>query len=394
MPTLDIAMPLALLAVSTVALFLTERTEGKLKTTFEERELRTRDVVMLVVMIVVAVSIIGYVSILDPGQIFQNIILLVFIFSYSMLLFIFTYLFSGMKQRRAQLFSLGFAVAGLVAGTISLLEPFADGLALYRALAFYGLAAFALVSVIIDAKKADAKERWHVAVQPPALFVLLFVFFNVVYDGALVWYPVLLDVFALTFAVLIILYLGSLFTWKTALVFAVLLTVVDIILVLVTGTMVTAAQQFTGLGLPVLVYLPKIPLIPIPSGSQSTGFFGFIPSGLGLGDFFFAGILALQTSKKFDKKTAILSIVAMSISFGIWLAFIDEITSALEPLIGHELLGFPGTLMIITGWVPVVAWKILSDKKPWKRLRGRKQKTQDREINQKIGNGVLPEQGA
>jgi hypothetical protein len=89
MVTLDIAMPLALLAVSAAALFFNERTEGKLKTTFEERELRTRDVVMLVVMIVVAVSIIGYISILYPGQLFQTIIMLVFLFSYSMLLFIF-----------------------------------------------------------------------------------------------------------------------------------------------------------------------------------------------------------------------------------------------------------------------------------------------------------------
>jgi presenilin-like A22 family membrane protease len=384
MASLDIAMPLALLAVATGALLLNERTEEKLKATFEERELRTRDVILLVVMIVVAISVIAYISMLDPGQIFQNIILIIFIFSYSMLLFIFSYLFSGMKRRTAQLFSLGFGIASFLAGTIGLLEPFADGLAFYRALAFYGLAAFALASIIVDVKKADAQERWYIAVQPPALFVLLFVFYNVVYNGTPVWYPILWDVFALTFAILIILYLGSLFTWKTALVFAVLLTIVDIILVLGTGSMVDAAQQFTGLGLPVLVYLPKIPLIPIPAGSQSTGFFGFIPSGLGLGDFFFAGILALQTFKKFDKKTALLSIVAMSISFGVWLAFIPEIVSALEPLIGRELLGFPGTLMIIPGWLLVVAWKMLID---------RKQKQQEREIDQKIGNGVLPEQG-
>ena len=144
-------------------------------------------------------------------QIFQSIILAVFIFAYSLLLFTFSYLFSGMKKRKAQLFSLGFAVASLLAGTIGLLEPFADGSAVYRALAFYGLAAFAFSSIIMDAKKADAQERWYVAVQPPALFVLLYAFYNVVYTGTPVWYPILLDVFALTFAVLIILYLGSLF---------------------------------------------------------------------------------------------------------------------------------------------------------------------------------------
>jgi hypothetical protein len=386
MPILDIGMPLALLAVMVAALLLNERTEEKLKATLEEREFRTRDVVLLVAMVVVAVSVVAYISILDPGHIFQSVILLVFIFSYSLLLFIFSYLFSGMNSRRAQLFSLGFGVASLIAGTVSLIGPFVDGLAFFRALAFYGLAAFALSSIIVDAKKTDAKERWYIAVQPPALFVLLFVFFNVVYGGTLVWYPLLLDIFALTFAVLIILYLESMFTWKTVFVFAVLLTIVDIILVLGTGTMVDAAQQFTGLGLPVLVYLPKIPLIPIPAGSQSIGFFGFIPSGLGLGDFFFAGILALQTLKKFDKKTALLAIVAMSISFGVWLAFIPEIVVLLEPLLQRNIAGFPGTLMIIPGWLIVVAWKMLSE---------RKQKQQEsKEMDQKIGNDVLPEQGA
>ncbi len=367
MASLDIAMPLALLAVATAALLLNKRTEGKLKTTFEERELRTRDVVLLVAMIVVAVSVIGYVSILNPGQIFQSVILLVFLFSYSMLLFIFSYLFSDMKRRKAQLFSLGFSIASLSAGTICLLEPFADDLTLYRAVAFYSLAAFAFASIILAAKKADVKERWYVAVQPPALFVLLFVFFNLVYAGAPVWAPVLLDVFALTFAVLIILYLGSLFTWKTVIVFAVLLTIVDIILVLGTGSMVDAAQQFTGLGLPVLVHLPNVPLI---FSAEGVALF----RGLGLGDFFFAGILALQTSKKLGKQLAYASVIAMTVSFAVFEAFLPEVLSLLEPLFQREIGGFPGTLMIIIGWLPVVAWKMLSI---------RKQKQQDREINQK-----------
>ena len=372
MPILDIAMPLALLVVSTVALFFSKRTEGKLRITFEKRELRTRDVVMLVVMIVVAISIIASVSIIDPGQIFQNIILLVFLFSYSLLLLIFSYLFSDMKQRNAQLFSLGFVIAGLLAGTISLLEPFVDGFILYRTLAFYGLAVFALTSIIVDVKKKGAQGRWYIAVQPPALFALLFLFFNVMYEGTPVWYPILLDAFALTFAVLIILYLGSLFTWKTTLIFAALLTVVDMILVLGTDAMVTAAQQFTGLGLPVLVHLPNVPLIAAQEGYVS--FFGFAPRGLGVGDFFFAGILALQTFKKYGKKVAYIAVIGMTISFAIFEAFLPEILVLLEPLLQREIGGFPGTLMIITGWLPVVVWKVLSH---------RRQNNQDREIDLK-----------
>ena len=372
MPILDIAMPIALLVVSTAALFFSKRTEGKLKTAFEKRELRTRDVVMLVVMIVVAISIMASISIINPGQIFQNIILVVFLFSYSLLLFIFSYLFSQMKHRNVQLFSLGFAIAGLLAGTISLLEPFIDGLTLYRALAFYGLAVFALTSIIVDVKKRGAQERLYIAVQPPTLFALLFVFFNVVYEGTPVWYPILLDAFALTFAVLIILYLGSLFTWKTTLIFAVLLTLVDIILVLGTGAMVTAAQQFTGLGLPVLVHLPNVPLIAAQEGYLS--FFGFAPRGLGVGDFFFAGILAVQTFKKYGKKVAYMVVIGMTISFAIFEAFLPEILVLLEPLLQREIGGFPGTLMIIIGWLPVVVWKVLSY---------RRQNNQDREIDLK-----------
>jgi hypothetical protein len=368
MATLDIAMPLALFAVSMAALLLNERTEKKLKTTFEERELRTRDVIFLVAMIVVAISVIAYISILYPGQIFQSIIVLVFIFSYSLLLFTFSYLFSGLKTRRSQLFSLGFGIAGLLAGTIALMAPFTDGYTLFRALAFYGLAAFAFASIIFDMKKPDAKDRWYVAVQPAALFVLLFVFFNVAYNGVPVWAPVLLDIFALTFAVLIILYLGSLFTWKTVIVFAVLLTIVDIILVLGTGSMVVAAQQFTGLGLPVLVHLPNVPLVFSTSGEV-------LFRGLGLGDFFFAGILALQTFKKFGKKTGYIAVVAMTLSFAIFEAFIPEVVAALEPILHRQIGGFPGTLMIIIGWLPVAAWGILGE-------RNKKQQ-ESREINQK-----------
>jgi len=74
---------------------------------------------------------------------------------------------------------------------------------------------------------------------------------------------------------------------------------------------------------------------------------------LGLGDFFFAGILATQTFKKFGKRTAVLSVLTMSVSFAVFEAF----------LLNYRWGAFPGTLMIICGWLPVVAWKILSERK-------------------------------
>jgi hypothetical protein len=120
------------------------------------------------------------------------------------------------------------------------------------------------------------------------------------------------------------------------------------------------------LGLPVLVHLPNVPLAFSLEGA-------ILFRGLGLGDFFFAGILALQTFKKFGKQAGYASVVTMTVSFAVFEAFLPEILDLLEPLLQREIGGFPGTLMIIIGWLPVVAWKLLSD---------RKQKQQDiKEIN-------------
>ncbi len=329
----DVTMPAALFAVTIVAMLLNRRIEGKLKTSFEEREFRARDAILFVVMISVAVSVIVFVP--------QTAIMVVFLFSYSTLLFTFSYVFSDMRKKRAQLFCLGFGIASLAAGTVALLDPFADSLMFYGGLALLGLAAFAFSSLLLERKKADVKARWYLAVLPPALFILLYL----VYNGTSLWFPYLLDAYGITFAVLVILYLGSLFTWKSAFIFAGLLTVMDIILVLFTGVMVTAAKQVSGLGLPVLVSLPTVPLIITARGIQYMS--------LGLGDFFFAGILATQTFRKFGKRTAVLSALTMSVSFAIFEVF----------LLSHKWGAFPGTLMIICGWLPVVAWKILSERK-------------------------------
>ncbi len=329
----DVIMPIALFAVTVVAMLLDRRIEGKLKTNLENREFRSRDAVLLVAMITAAVSIVIFVP--------QMAILAVFLFSYSTLLFTFSYLFSNMRKKRAQLFSTGFGVASIAAGTFALLEPNGDSVMFYGAVGLYVLAAFAFSALLLERKRTDAKYRWYLGALPPVLFVLLYV----VYNGTGLWFPYLLDAYGLTFAVLIILYLASLFTWKTAFIFAGLLTVMDIVLVLITGVMVTAVKQVSGLGLPVLVSLPTIPLI---FGSQG----GILYMSLGLGDFFFAGTLATQTFKKFGLRIAVFSALTMSVSFGVFEAL----------LLNYRFEAFPGTVMIICGWVPVVAWKILKER--------------------------------
>jgi hypothetical protein len=352
MPSIDIAMPIALLIVVLVATVLNKRVEGRLMATVEEKEFKTKDVALLVVFIAVVIAVIAYTSTYAPEQLFSNIFLIIFLGSYTMLLYTFSYVFSGLSKKRAQLVSIGFGIAGIIIGLVCLFAPVTDNLTIVRAIAFFAAAAFCFAALILEKKRVTKKFRWYIAAQPALLFLLLFVFFNVFYNAwtAAVWSPFLMDVFGFTFALLIILYLSTLFNWKTVGIFAIMLTILDIILVF-SGPMVAAAHTFTDLGLPVLVYLPNIP--------ATVTWIGFAFRGLGLGDFFFAGVLAVQTYKKFDKKTAYIAIFAMALAFGIWEAFLAEITTVLSPLLGHQLGGFPGTLMIISGWAPIVAIKLL-----------------------------------
>jgi len=331
----DVAMPAALFAIVIGAMLLEKRIESKLKVALEGREFRTRDVIFLVVMIGVVVSVVA----IFPS--IQTLLLAVFLFSYSTLLFTISYVFSDMAKSKAQFFSSVFGVASLTAGVSSFLNPFSDSLMFYGSFAFFGLAVFAFLTVAYEQQVKKIRERLHLAVLPPALFLLLYLIFR----GTPLWTPYLLDVFAVTFAVLVIVYLSSLFTWKTLLIFAGLLTTVDVILVFGTRTMGTTAMSLLDLGLPILVLLPRIPL-QFVQGALSF-------SGLGLGDFFFAGILATQTRNKFGEKTAVISAIAMAISLGIFYAI----------QLYYQIQFFPATVNIICGWIPIVAWKMLSERK-------------------------------
>jgi hypothetical protein len=268
----DIAMPLTLLAVTLVSLFLNEKTENKLKSTMDERQLGVWDAAMLVGVMAVMVYLVIFVREITL------VLTVLFLFAYSTLLFTFSYLFS--------------------------------------------------------------KNRWYIGVIPPAVFILLFVFLR----DTWVWYYILSNVYALAFAVLITLYLVSLFSWKTTGIFGILLTGMDIVLVFVTGTMIQAAKVTTGLRLPVMV---SVPIIPPWSGS------GIAMMSLGLGDFFFAGLLAVQTFKRYGKRFSIITAIGMTISFFIFEAL----------LLNYLRIPFAGTVMIITGWAPLILIKELSSRR-------------------------------
>ncbi len=330
----DILMPTILFIVTIVAMFLGKRTEAKLKATVEEREFKTRDTALLVGMITVAVSVVIFMP--------SMAILAVFLLSYCSLLFTVSYVFSGMNKKRMLLYCGVFIVASVLAGAVGFLGVLPENLQVIGALTFASLASCAFFALLYALNSTEAKHKWYLAALSPALFLLLFFFFN----ETSLWFPYLLDVYGIIFALLIVLYLSSLFNWKTVFIFAGFITAMDIVLVWVTGTMVQAANAVSGLGLPVLVAFPTIPLIIVEGG--------ILLLRLGLGDFFFAGILATQTLKKFGKKTAVVSVVTISVSFGLFELLL------LNP---SDFDALPATLPIILGWLPVVAVKMLLTRK-------------------------------
>ncbi len=340
----DILMPAILFFVTLSAMFIGRKAETKLKATVEEREFKNRDVALLVAMIAVAVSIVVFIPSLA--------LLGLFLFSYSSLLFTVSYAFSNLGTHRLALYCGGFIVASILAGAAGFLGVIPSDLKFYGITAFAIFASFTFMALIYATKKPDTKQKWYLAGLPPALFLLLFVFFS----RTFIWFPYLLDVYGIIFAMLIVIYLNSLFTWKTVFIFAGFLTGMDIVLVWLTQTMVQAAEQISGLGLPVLVAFPTIPVI-----SSATG---ILILRLGLGDFFFAGILASQTLKKFGAKTAIASLLTICVSFGLFELILlnPELTAALP------VPALPATLPILLGWLPVAAIKVYLERNKTKIL--------------------------
>jgi hypothetical protein len=271
---LDISMPLTLFSVTLMSLLLSEKVESRLRTLFEEKQFTNKDVVLLVILMGIAVTLIG----LGARYGFVNLLMGLFLFSYSSLLFLFTYVFLS--------------------------------------------------------------RHLFLAVLPPAVFVLLYFFLK----NTFIWSLYLVNIYAVIFAVLVTLYLGSLFTWKATLIFAVLITILDVVQVFVTGAMVEAAETGVMLQLPVVVATPIFP--------STAGVVGLLR--LGLGDFFLAGLLSIQTLKKYGRKYAILSAATIAVVF-----FIFEIY-LLNCFQGY----FPATLIVILGWFPIALWKVKTTKQP------------------------------
>jgi len=164
-----------------------------------------------------------------------------------------------------------------------------------------------------------ALRRWYVAILPPVAFILLYNFY---------WQLLVFNLFVVVFAIVIPVYLGSLFSWKTTWVFAVLVTILDIVQVFGTGFMGEYAAKTMELRLPVLLMIPTYP---------NEGLVG-----LGLGDLFLAGLLAVQTALKRGQKAGLLIAVTIGLAM-----FIFEMALFNTTFFRF----FPATVVVIAGWI-------------------------------------------
>jgi len=180
-------------------------------------------------------------------------------------------------------------------------------------LAGFSFLLFIIVYILLD--------RWYLAALPPIGFVWLYLQW---------WNLIFLNIFAITFAVLISFYMARLFSWKAVTVFAALLTIMDVIQVFGTGYMGTSAEKMIQLRLPTLILVPTFP-------SKISGYVG-----LGLGDLFLAGLLSIQAALKYGRRTGILSAGTIGITF-----FIFEIVLLNYPSGRY----FPATVIIAGGWL-------------------------------------------
>jgi hypothetical protein len=166
-------------------------------------------------------------------------------------------------------------------------------------------------------------KKWYLALLAPITFLVCYFYF---------WHLAVFNLFVVVFAVIITVQMSSLFTWKSVGAFAAILTIMDIFHVYVTGFMKQAAIEMIELKLPVLLILPRV-----PSGNLI---------GLGLGDLFLGGLLAVQTAKKLGQKTGILVATMNGVAM-----FIFEIIS----LNTNFAEFFPATIIVVAAWLASLA---------------------------------------
>jgi hypothetical protein len=213
-----------------------------------------------------------------------------------------------MKLRKRDVLLL-VGVIALMITVLSLIPSLAVQI-LYLSLLSYSLFSFTFFAL----------QKWYLAVVPPILFVAAYFEF---------WNLFTLNVFAFIFSGIIIIYTVHLFSWKTTLMFATLLTVVDVVQVFITGLMGQLAEKAVfELSLPVVIMLPTYPQM------------GRII--LGLGDIFLAGLLVLQNTQKNGRTSGVLTALLIGLAM-----LIFEMVNFNTNIFRF----FPATVIVLFGWL-------------------------------------------
>lgn len=217
-------------------------------------------------------------------------------------------LFGGAKVGKRDVVFLVLVIGVMV--TILALIPSLAVQVLYIAIFSYTLLSFTFMF----------SRKWYIAVLPPILFVLSYFFF---------WNLLTFNVLAFTIASIIIIQFSNLFTWKTTVIFAGLLMLVDVTQVFLTGLMGQLAEKAVfELGLPVVIMLPTYPTM------------GRII--LGLGDIFLSGLLSLQNLFEKGRISGLLTAATIGIAM-----FIFEIVEFNT----EYFTFFPATIVVLSGWL-------------------------------------------
>ena len=195
--------------------------------------------------------------------------------------------------------------------------------------ALLGLFLFAYVAILFLFSFL-LSPKWTLAVVPPVLFLFSFFYF---------WNIYTFNFFAILFGISVAIYMGSLFTWKTTVAFASLLTLMDIIQVLITGHMGEAFETAKALGVPAYIKLPMFPASGI--------------SYLGLGDLFLFGLLSLQSTRKYGRNFGFKSTILMALLY----LLLQTVLLNYYPLEN----GFPATVLVTSSWLVTLGVKYLYD---------------------------------
>lgn len=181
---------------------------------------------------------------------------------------------------------------------------------------------FSSVSLLFLLGYVIFPTKWPVALVLPGVFLLLY-FFD--------WNVWFMDIFAVLLVLSVILYTSGIFTWKATLVFAGLLTAMDVVQVFGTKYMETVAQKATSMLLPLLIVVPTFPLQ------------GYV--SLGLGDLMLTGLFVNQTAQKWGKRYGYVCCGSVAV-----VLLLGELILFNTPF--HFL---PATVFVCVGWLVTLA---------------------------------------